>query len=187
MIDYIQYIKQYINLSEDTLEELQKRIKTITLKKGTVFLKEGQTCPNLYFVKQGAVRSYFYKNGKDITHWIYDINSLVTSWTSYFTKQAAHDYLETTTDTIIEYLSFDDWEELYKVCPELNVFTRKILEEQISIIDHFYKGFYFLSAKEKYELLISFNSNIIQQANLGHIASMLGITQETLSRIRNKK
>ncbi len=63
----------------------------------------------------------------------------------------------------------------------------KLIEEQLVYIDTYSKGYMFLSAKEKYDKLLSFFPDIDQRANLGYIASMLGISQETLSRIRGEK
>ena len=111
-------------------------------------------------------------------------NTIVTSWNSFYIQQQATDYIEATEDSVIESISFQKLQLLYEKFPELERFGRLVIEEKIVGIDMFYQGFYFLSAKEKYQLLTETFPGIDQRANLGHIASMLGITQETLSRIR---
>lgn len=181
---FIHYIKQYITLSENAENDITKIAVKDTYKKGTLLSEEGKTCKKLYFLERGTLRNYFFQNGKDITHWIYLNNSLITSWSSYISQKPSHDYLEATEDSVLVSLTYDQWQELYKIHPELERFGRLIMEEQIALIDDFYKGYYFLTAKEKYDLLVSVYPDITQRANLGHIASMLGITQETLSRIR---
>lgn len=186
MQNFINYINQFINLSEETENAILQLAEKITIEKGEQLLAEGKTCKHLYFLEEGTLRSFFYLKGKDVTHWIYPNNSMVTSWYSYVTKNPSSEYIEATENSVLISLSYDNWQTLYSNHPELERFGRIVLESQIAAIDEFYKGYYFLTAKEKYELLITNYPSIIQRANLGHIASMLGISQETLSRIRGK-
>ncbi len=184
MYDFLTYIKQYISLSEVAEREIKKSVFIEELPKGHVLLREGKTCERLYFIAKGTVRTYHYQDGKDITYWIYPENTVLTSWHSYILRKPASEYIETTEDAVLISLSYNQWQELYLKYPKLERFGRLILEEQMALLDDFFKGYYFLSAKEKYELLTTAFPTITQRANLGHIASMLGISQETLSRIR---
>ncbi|WP_272149986.1 Crp/Fnr family transcriptional regulator [Tenacibaculum aiptasiae] len=186
MQSFIDFIKQHIFISE----EIEAAIKSVAIEKeylkNDLLVEEGKTCKYLYFLTEGTVRAYLYLKGKDITNWIYPENSMFTSWHSYILRKPSSEYIEVTNDAKVIAVSYDDWQELYQKYPKLERFGRLIMEEQIGLIDDFYKGYYFLTAKEKYELLIKAYPRIIQIANLGHIASMLGISQETLSRIRGK-
>ncbi|WP_296386836.1 Crp/Fnr family transcriptional regulator [Winogradskyella sp.] len=186
MNEFINFIKKYINLSQDAENEITNLILTEEVPKGYNLLKEGKTCERLYYILKGTVRTYHYQNGKDITYWIYPENSMITSWHSYILRKPSSEYIETTEDSILISISYNQWQELYLKHPKLERFGRLILEEQMALIDDFFKGYYFLSAKEKYTLLTTAFPSITQRANLGHIASMLGISQETLSRIRGK-
>jgi len=183
---FITYIKQYVELSESAQQAISRIALVEKAPKNEVILKEGKTCKRMYFLTSGTVRVYFYQKGKDITHWIYPDQMLFTSWASFILQKPATEYLETIEDASFVSLSYDDWQDLYIKFPELERFGRLIIEEQMAMIDEFYKGYYFLTAKEKYNLLIDAYPSIVQRANLGYIASMLGISQETLSRIRGK-
>lgn len=183
---FISYIKQYIDLSPEAEKSINDISSATEVSKGELLLEEGKICNKLYFIEKGAIRTFFYQKGKDVTYWIYPENFIFTSWSSYLTRRPSNEYIETIDNSKIISLTYDQWQELYLKHPELERFGRLILEEQMAQIDDFYKGYYFMSAKEKYDLLISVYPSIIQIANLGHIASMLGISQETLSRIRGK-
>lgn len=183
---FIVYIKQYVELSEAAEQAILQIASFKEVPKGEVILKEGKTCKHMYFLTTGTVRTYFYLKGKDITHWIYPDQMLFTSWTSFILQKPATEYLETIEDASFVSIPYDNWQNLYLKFPELERFGRLIIEEQMAMIDEFYKGYYFLTAKEKYNLLIDAYPSIVQRANLGYIASMLGISQETLSRIRGK-
>ena len=186
MDEFIAYIKQYINLSIEAEKDILNLVLIEKAPKGHILLKEGKTCERLYFITEGTLRTFHYQNGKDITYWIYSENTMITSWHSYILRKPASEYIETTEDSILVSLSYNQWQELYLKHPKLERFGRLILEEQMAMLDDFFKGYYFLTAKEKYELLTTAFPSITQRANLGHIASMLGISQETLSRIRGK-
>ena len=186
MDEFLVFIRNYIELSSEAEASIRSTAKEVTKKKGDLLTEEGKTSKYMYFLAKGVARTYLYLNGKDITHWISLENSLITSWFSYVQEKPGSEYIELTEDSELVRLSKEEWEILYQKHPELERFSRIILEQEMSIIDEFYKGYYFLTAKQKYELLISALPQIVQRANLGHIASMLGITQETLSRIRGK-
>ena len=184
MEEFINFIRNYIAISEDIEKAIKELIVVDKLGKGSLLSEEGKICKRLYFISKGTVRTYFYKDGKDITHWIYPENNLVTSWYSYLTQTPSKDYIETTEVSEMVSLTYQQWQDLYQRFPELERLGRLIIEEQLALIDDFYKGYYFLSAKEKYDLLTNVYPDITLRVNLGHIASMLGISQETLSRIR---
>jgi CRP-like cAMP-binding protein len=186
MDKFIEYIKFYIFLSKDAEKAIREIVKIEKFPKNHIILNEGNTCKRQYFILKGTARTYFYKRGRDITTWIYPEDYLFTSWYSYFLNEPAKEYLETTEDSTILSISKDTWVNLYKNFPDLERFGRLVMEEQIALTDDFYKGYYFLSAKEKYDLLLDIFPNVVLRSNLGHIASMLGISQETLSRIRGK-
>ncbi len=183
----IDYIKKYILLSPEAENEMLILMKEEVFSKNDQILEVGKTCKRLYFIAKGTIRTFYYQKGKDITNWIYPENSVITSWHSYILRKPASEYIEVIEeDTKVYSLTYDQWQELYQQYPELERFGRVLLEEQMALIDDFYKGYYFMTAKEKYELLLGFFPNVTLIANLGHVASMLGISQETLSRIRGK-
>lgn len=183
---FIDNIKSYVDLTADAEKDICNLVKVEEVAKGHQIVKEGKVCSRLYFLSEGTARAFFYQKGKDITHWVYPNETIFTSWHSYYLRKPSVEYIELTEKSVLMSLSYDDWQDLFDKYPELNRYGRIIMEQELAIIDDFYKGYYFLSAKEKYNLLLSVYPNIIQIANLGHIASMLGISQETLSRIRGK-
>ncbi|WP_172435821.1 Crp/Fnr family transcriptional regulator [Sediminicola luteus] len=187
MTPLIDYIKTYITLSPEAEQEIRRIGEQIEVPKGTVLLEEGKICRRMYFVAKGTLRTYFYQKGKDITYWIYLDGNLAIPWYSYIQREPSSEYLEAIEDAVLCSLTYDQWQELYLAYPELERFGRLTMEEATSHIDEFYKGYFLYTAKEKYELLTYVFPEVTQRANLGHIASMLGISQETLSRIRAGK
>lgn len=160
---------------------------TQSLEKGHLLIKEGLVAHRIFYIQKGSARTFYYHDGKDITSWIYREGHLITSWSSFYTRTPSYENVELTEDSVIVSLSYEQLQQLYKEFPKMQEFGRKMVEDQLVFIDYFYKGFMFMTAKEKYELLLSIFPKVTQRVNLGHIASFLSISQETLSRIRKKK
>lgn len=186
MEQFLSYIKRFVNVSKDLEQELISKAITKKVSKGETLLDSGGVCSDIFFIVEGTLRTYFFQNGKDITYWVYPKNYVFTSWQSYIQRKPSLEYIEATEPSEVIMIGKNHWEDLYEDYPELERFMRLLLEEQMSMLDTFYRGYYFMTAKEKYELLLEKYPDVTLRANLGHIASMLGISQETLSRIRSK-
>lgn len=89
-------------------------------------------------------------------------------------------------DSEVYSISVEDLNQLYKTHPELNLIGRKIAEELCEILEERITSLHIESAEERYQSLIKMHPEILQRVSLGQIASHLGITQETLSRIRKR-
>jgi CRP-like cAMP-binding protein len=140
---------------------------------------------NIYWVEQGAIRSYYLKNGNEITTWFTFENEFITSFYSFISNAPSHETIELLEDSILYGLTFQDLNALTEAFPPINQLYRRVLE--INFIKQEKKlAERFDTATEKYEDLIVNYPQILQRVPLGHIASYLGITQSTLSRIRRQ-
>lgn len=187
MINFFQYIQSKVSLTPAITTSLSRVCKTEQLPKNYLFIKEESAVHRLYFLESGVARSFYYHDGKDVTSWFYTEGQLVTSWGSFFARQASQENIELLEDAVVTSINYNDLQLLYQQYPAFSTFGRLLVEEQIIFLDFFYKGFMFMTAREKYDLLLSYFPDVVLRVNLGHIASFLGITQETLSRIRKKK
>jgi len=183
----IQQIEQYTTVSKNLEKELETKTIIRNLKKKTILLKADQVCHHFNFINKGLVRSFYYYDGKDRTYWFYDQEHFFTSWYSFFLRQPSFEYLETLEDSEIVSINYTDYQELAKKYPEFGLFARQFAEIECATIDYYTKSYMDISAKEKYIRLLSDIPNIVSRVKLGHIASLLGISQETLSRIRAEK
>jgi Cyclic nucleotide-binding domain. len=181
------FINTKVQINEDIKTAIEAVCKTEKLKKGHLLLKEGSLAHRLNYIMHGSVRTFYYHDGKDVTSWIYREGYLTTSWGSFYSRTPSYENMELVEDSTVCSILFEDLQKLYAKYPKMQEFGRIMAEEQIVFLDKFYKGFFFMTAKEKYNLLLSIFPDVTQRVNLGHIASFLGISQETLSRIRKKK
>jgi len=183
----IDYINTRVHLDTVTKESIKAFVQIEDLEKGYLLLKEGMVAHRIFFIQKGSARTFYDHNGKEVTSWFYREGQLLTSWSSFYERSPSYEGVELTENATISSISYDALHQLYNQYPKMQEFGRVMVEEQLIFLDYFYKGFMFMSAREKYDLLLSIFPDVTLRVNLGHIASFLGISQETLSRIRSKK
>ncbi|MEO6611398.1 MAG: Crp/Fnr family transcriptional regulator [Chitinophagaceae bacterium] len=156
------------------------------LAKNEYLLTEGTVCRHLYFLQTGALRGFYNLDGKEITYWFGFENAFVTSVHSFITGAPSSENIQLLEGSVLWAISKDRLTALYDQYHEIERLVRIIYEKYyIKLQDRFVNA-QFKSATERYENLLTQSPHILERVPLGHIASYLGISQETLSRIRNK-
>lgn len=180
-----EFLLTLVSFSEEELKEIIPYFEIEVIKKNKLLLKEGQVCTKIYFIEQGIGRSYYLKkDGKEITQWFFDKGEFMTSADSFFKQTASLYYLEVLEDATIYSISFEKMEILLAKYHHMEKFIRLLSIEIFAKIVHKLNSIQFQTSKERYNYMISEFPNIVYRVSLGHIASYLGMTQETLSRIR---
>jgi len=187
MKSLITYIAQRITVSQELEEAIKQAFVEEEHAADTQILSEGHYAQKLYFIEKGIIRAFYHGDGKEISNWFYAEGYLCTSWYSFLREEKSVENLQCIEDCHLFSITLQKYQTLFHDFPEMERFGRLIAEEQLSFIDYMSRGYMFLSAKEKYDLLLSFFPDIELRVKLGQIASYLGISQETLSRIRLKR
>ncbi|MCE7996079.1 MAG: Crp/Fnr family transcriptional regulator [Roseivirga sp.] len=183
----LSYMKYYVTLTPEEEEAVLETYKVKTFPKGHILIHEGQVCQHMYFILKGVCRTYHDHTKKEVTTWIYPEDNFLTSWSSFIQETPGSESLQVLEkDTELAFITKESLQQLYDRFRSIERFGRCLAEEQLALIDDYSRGYALLSAREKYESLLSFFPDVTQRVNLGYVASVLGITQETLSRIRRK-
>jgi len=155
-------------------------------RKGKLLLKAGEVCDYVYFIKKGAVRGYIREGVKDITTWITADGEMVTSISGLDSREAAIDNMQAIEDSELLALSYTALQTLYDKFPEFNIVVRKLLQKYYRDAE----GRAFIArltnAETKYKHFLMNHSHLANRVPLKYIASFLGITLETLSRVRKR-
>lgn len=182
----IEKFKEYGHLPPEIEDKLSSYIKTQTKQKGDFFLKQGQIVSSLFIIETGLVRSYYIKDDREINSWFGFENIILGSVLPLFYQQPSFENIEFLETSTYYYISNKDLNEIYKISNEMNTIGRKMTEEYCVILEDRIRSLQRESAIQRYNSLIKYQPDATQRISLGHIASYLGITQETLSRIRKK-
>lgn len=182
----INILNQFATISEDAKNKLTAIVSVREFARGLFILEQDKTCRHLYFLKSGFVRSFYYQNGKEITSWFAFENEPVTSMYSFISQKPSFETIEVLEDSTLYAITYENLQILFKKYAEFNLIGRLLIEKYYIELEERTMSFQFRSAIERYQQIIDYQPQLLQKASLGMIASYLGISQETLSRIRNK-
>ncbi len=183
----IQEIFKGISFTEEEIDIIASVLKKIVLKKGTIIIKAGDIVTNSYGVLNGCLRTYYTdKKGKEYTLQFGIQGWWITDYTAFFTSSKAIMNLEVLRDATLYQLSTKDREYLFIKIPKLETFIRKKLENVYAAFQKRILSNLSLTAAERYVNFINAYPNIDKSVKNYHIASYLGITTESLSRIRKE-
>lgn len=171
--------------------ELQKRIvtdfKVKEVVRGDKLLLQGNKANHLFYIEKGILHTSYVHDDKQISSWFYPEDYFITSWFSFYGQKQSFEEIECLEAATLYQISYSDYQKLIADFPAFGNFARLLAEEMLVFLDEFSKGWSFLTAFEKYQALLTYIPNIEQRVKLGYIASFLGISQETLSRLRSQK
>lgn len=179
------FIRTMINISERDLECILSNFKAITFGKNKYVLKKNQFCTKFYFVKSGGVRIWFEKGDTPITAWLIFENDFFSELSSLKSGKPSQFNIQAITDTTLLAIDKNSMEYLYEQFPQWQCFGRLIWENAfLKVIDGIISH-QTLTAEERYLSALQ-QSNLIQKIPLKQLASFLGMTPTSLSRIRKK-
>ena len=179
-------IKEVYPLSGTALRKLVERLQELSLPKGHVLVREGTVGNRLYFMERGVARSFCYKDGKEITFWFGAEGSFISSYNGYIASKPGYGTIELLEDSTIYAVEQPAIQALFRQNLELANWGRKLAELELIKTEQMLMSHLFKTAQEKYQDLLTQQPDLLQRVQLGHIASYLGVTQVTLSRIRTK-
>lgn len=183
----LQHITQYHSLSTAAQEALSPFFEQVVLAKNEHLLTEGKTCRHLYFLEQGALRGYYNLEGKEVTHWFAFAPDFVTSFHSFITQQQAVESIQLLEGSVLWSISKEAATQLMNQYHEIERLVRIAYENFYLRLEERFVNAQFKTAAERYQQLLEQTPHILERVPLGYIASYLGISQETLSRIRSKR
>ncbi len=182
-----QAIRRFIALDEESLQDIASYFKPLHLPKGAFWVKAGQVSTQVGWVKDGLLRTWYEVDGEEITHWISEEGYFDTSLSSFSFKTPSRWNLQAITDCELLVLDCDDHRELLKKYTQWRIFESQLLIfSYLGLEERMFSQLH-QTAEERYEKLLIERPELAARAPLQHLASMLGMKPETLSRLRKKQ
>lgn len=179
-------IAEHFAVSGQEIRLLLKDAEKISFTPKDIVVHEREINSNLYFITQGVWRAYTFKDGVEVTLWFVSEGEMALSVWGYTSNLPSHLTLEVVTDSEAYCLSRSKLEQLFQSSISLANLDRKILENFMLEIEVAWLDSYNRTALERYVTLLEKQPEIIRAVPLKYIASYLGITAQSLSRIRNR-
>ena len=181
------HFEKFIELSEKLKTELSQRIRPVEFKRGELVLDANDICTKSYFIINGILRTYYLKEGKEISEYFSGINEWVNSPKSFMQRKKDIYCIDAIENTKAYAIDVNDLGYLFDNFPEMERYARLSMGSVFGHLMERINSIRFTTAKEKYDHFRKTYSEIYHRIPLGMVASYLGITQETLSRIRSGK
>lgn len=181
------YIEKQVKLEEGAWEELEKSVIVKELKRNEHFLRQGEVCKYLGFIVKGYVRLYFLADGEEITKDFNFENSFCGSYASFSLQQPSRFNVLAMEKVSLYAIGREALFNFYNKYPNGQKFGRLSMENMFIRKENREASFLLDPAEQRYKDLLIQYPRIEQRVPLKYLASYLGITAETLSRIRAKK
>ena len=181
------YFKKFNPLSKEAENAISEISSIVSIKKNKDLQPIGHSCKTIYFINKGIARIYYFKDGIDITESFSFESNIIARVESLFTGKPSRKAIQILEDAEVVAINSGQLFKLYDTFPEIERLFRKIFEAAYVDTVNRIEGIQFHSAEERYKALINQAPNILQRVPLKHVASYLGITQVSLSRIRGHR
>ncbi|WP_353134332.1 Crp/Fnr family transcriptional regulator [Pseudopedobacter sp.] len=172
-------------LPDTSKQKLKSNIREVSYPKGHVLLKVNKAEKNIYFIKKGMVRAYAYQKENELTFWFGTEGETILSMKSYVENEKGYENIELLENCELYELRTSNLQELFNLDIYIANWGRKFAERELIKTEERLISRQFKTATERYKELLTNHPNLIQRVQLGFIASYLGITQVSLSRIRS--
>jgi len=177
---------QMFEVSDEQADLIISKFIPEELDKNELFLQEGKNCNRLSFIESGIFRVFKLTESKEVTQWIGSDGYFITDLASFFFNFPSNWSIEALTPSKVWTLNKEDYLDIQEQIPNWNVLEKRFIAKCFMIIEQRVFDFISLSAEERYQKYFDTNKQLFNQVPLQYIASVLGMSPETLSRIRNK-
>ncbi|MDR3627439.1 MAG: Crp/Fnr family transcriptional regulator [Ignavibacteriaceae bacterium] len=169
---------------KNNFENYKNLFREIRIPAKSILLNEGEIAHKIFFIKEGCIRMGFYNKGRDITFQFFFENMPVASIESFLSNQPGQFFLESLEPSVLYCLNKKDFERIIRETPELKEYLNKLFFSRFERYSKLFLSFIRDTPEERYLELLKNEPHILQRVPQHYIASYLGITPVSLSRIR---
>jgi CRP-like cAMP-binding protein len=180
------YIHHHFGITPADCQRVSGLFKTETLEKGGYYLRTGKFCNKMSFIESGILRVYVNLPDREVTQWIGTAGYFLTDIQGFMFRQPSRFNIQALTDTRIYTIDYEGYLTMGKLVPKWNEFEKLFTGKCFMMLENRIFDLISMTAQERYQKLFDYDRELFNQVPLQYLASMLGMTPETFSRIRRK-
>jgi CRP-like cAMP-binding protein len=181
------FIRQLVSISDQEFDDTISFFKEKRLQKGDHFVKQGEICRHIAYTNEGLLRTYYFNDkSEEITSCFCIKNAMTSSYKSFINQEPSKLSIQALENTQLLLIDYEQLQMLYSKSSIWLQISRMLSEREYIAISHYASVLNNETAKEKYLRLLKEQPLVIQKAKVVDIASYLGVTRRTLSRIRQE-
>ncbi len=184
--EIIHYLTQFKTLSLEEMKGILDSLNLQTFKKGTVLLREGQIANLCYFILKGCIRQYYLVDGVEKTTQFFTEGAPITPYEGTHKRTASRYYLACVEDSVVSVGNPEREAAFFEQFPHLKDLARVVTEEELGKSQENLSSFIIHSPEERYRNLLETRPDLLDRVPQYQLASYLGVTPESLSRIRKR-
>lgn len=183
---FFSFTDKFVNFSQADKDLLKSALTFRRVDSKTELVSYDKPTDELFFLIKGCIRKYYIKDGEQITIYIMTENNFIAAFDSFVTGVKSNETIECLEPCEMLILKRKDLDRLYKEIPLMNEFVRKILEQTLIQFQLALTSFILDNPEERYTKLLAQNPEILNRVPQHMLATYLGITATSLSRIRKR-
>ncbi len=185
-LEKINIFRQFTDFNDSELEIIMPYFEQKKFKKKTTLLNIGKVSNEVFYLINGCIRLFCEKDGEELSTYFFTENMFAGSYDSFLARKPSKVAIETLEECEVLILTHESLESLYQVFPKMNEFIRKAIEQRFVLLHDLFISYLLNSPEERYLSLIKDRPELLQRIPQHQIASFIGITPVSLSRIRNR-
>jgi len=182
----IKYFRQFTDFNDSELEIIMPYFEARKFKKKSILLDIGKVSNEVFYIIKGCIRLYCEKDGEELSTYFFTENMFAGSYDSFLSRKTSKVAIETLEECEVLVLTHEAQEKLYDIFPKMNEFIRKAIEQRFVLLHDLFISYLLNSPEERYLMLQKERPDLLQRIPQHQIASFLGVTRVSLSRIRNR-
>ncbi|HMW38716.1 MAG: Crp/Fnr family transcriptional regulator [Saprospiraceae bacterium] len=182
----IEIFRQFTDFDNSELKIIMPYFEHKRFKKKTTLLDIGKVSNEVFYLIKGCIRLYCERDGEELSTYFFTENMFAGSYDSFLSRKPSKVAIETLEECDVLVLSHKGQEKLYEIFPKMNEFIRKAIEQRFVLLHDLFISYLLNSPEERYLMLLKDRPELLQRFPQHQIASYLGVTPVSLSRIRNR-
>lgn len=182
----LQFLNSVHPLSAQLTGMLHKSLKTKELSKKAYLLRAGHICRHIYFIEKGLLRCFYDKGEQEVCSWFMKEGDVIMSVESFYQQKSSYESIQAIEDCRLYYIDYSELQNLYRTFPEFNYVGRVLTEKYYSLSEQRLYSMRMQRSQERYDYLLEHHPELVLRVPAKHLASYLGITEVTMSKVRSR-
>lgn len=184
MQELLLYLNSIHPLTAELQEHLTLILKPKQFSKKDYLLKAGHICRNICFIKKGLMRCFYLKDQHEVCSWFMKEGDVIVSVESFFNQTESYEYIQAIENSEIYCINHQQLEYIYRAYPEFNFVSRILLQKYYTMSEQRLYSLRMQRSRERYDYLMQNHPELILRVPAKYIASYLGITEVTMSKVK---
>ncbi|MCW3074587.1 MAG: Crp/Fnr family transcriptional regulator [Flaviaesturariibacter sp.] len=185
-MELLRFLNSVHPLSEALLDHLRTILKPRELSRKEYLLKAGHICRHICFIEQGLLRCFYMKEDHEVCSWFMKEGDVIISVESFYTQKPSYESIQALEDCILYYIEYNELQQIYRRFPEFNFTGRVLTENYYALSEQRLYSMRMQRSQERYDYLMEHHSELVLRVPAKYLASYLGITEVTMSKIKSR-